>query len=494
MKRRKQTQLQVSYGIIFLALVEGQPRILNVKEILAHYIQHRKEVVVRRTQYELDQAEKRAHILEGLKIALDFIDEVIKIIRGSKTVDEARQKLIKRFKLTEIQANAILDMRLQKLTSLESAKIIEELNQLREKIKDYKDILKSEKRQYTIVSDELGEMKTAYGSKRATEVDTSSVDSLSFDVTDLIPDEDVVITLTEDGFIKRMGVDSFRRQKRGGRGVRGGSKREDIIRLMRLGSTHDTLLLFSNKGKVFGIKVLELPEASREARGKSVKALLNLAQEEKITAMTAVKEFTENQAIVMISREGILKKSSLDIFENARKGGIIAINLRKEDELINVCLVNPDDDVIIGSREGLALRTNLARMRSQGRSAAGIIGMRLDKDDAIVGMDVVKKNSSLFVISEKGFGKRMGFSNFPAKGRGGKGITYMKVADKNGKAVSLCTLGDKDDILIIAESGYAIRMAAKDISTIGRNTVGVRVVNLSEGDTVRDVAILATDV
>tara|TARA_Y100001937_G_scaffold128452_3_gene205043 strand:- start:296893 stop:299529 length:2637 start_codon:yes stop_codon:yes gene_type:complete len=490
----KQTQLQVSYGIIFLALVEGQPRILNVKEILAHYIQHRKEVVVRRTQYELDQAEKRAHILEGLKIALDFIDEVIKIIRGSKTVDEARQKLIKRFKLTEIQANAILDMRLQKLTSLESAKIIEELNQLREKIKDYKDILKSEKRQYTIVSDELGEMKTAYGSKRATEVDTSSVDSLSFDVTDLIPDEDVVITLTEDGFIKRMGVDSFRRQKRGGRGVRGGSKREDIIRLMRLGSTHDTLLLFSNKGKVFGIKVLELPEASREARGKSVKALLNLAQEEKITAMTAVKEFTENQAIVMISREGILKKSSLDIFENARKGGIIAINLRKEDELINVCLVNPDDDVIIGSREGLALRTNLARMRSQGRSAAGIIGMRLDKDDAIVGMDVVKKNSSLFVISEKGFGKRMGFSNFPAKGRGGKGITYMKVADKNGKAVSLCTLGDKDDILIIAESGYAIRMAAKDISTIGRNTVGVRVVNLSEGDTVRDVAILATDV
>ena len=491
----KQTQLQVSYGIIFLALVEGQPRILNLKEILAHYIQHRKEVVVRRTQYELDQAEKRAHILEGLKIALDFIDEVIKIIRGSKTVDEARQKLIKRFKLTEIQANAILDMRLQKLTSLESEKIIEELNQLKEKIKDYKDILKSEKRQYTIVSDELGDMKSAYGANRSTEVDTSSVDSLSFDVTDLIPDEDVVITLTEDGFIKRMGVDSFRRQKRGGRGVRGGSsKREDIIRLMRLGSTHDTLLLFSNKGKVFGIKVLELPEASREARGKSVKALLNLAQEEKITAMTAVKEFTESQAIVMISREGILKKCNLDIFENARKGGIIAINLRKEDELINVCLVNPDDDVIIGSQEGLALRTNLARMRSQGRSAAGIIGMRLDKEDAIVGMDVVKKNSSLFVISEKGFGKRMDFSNFPAKGRGGKGITFMKVADKNGKAVSLCTLGDKDDVLVIAESGYAIRLAAKDISTIGRNTVGVRIVNLSEGDTVRDVAILATDV
>ncbi|MCB1169116.1 MAG: DNA gyrase subunit A [Leptospiraceae bacterium] len=491
----KQTQLQVSYGIIFLALVEGQPRILNLKEILAHYVKHRKEVVVRRTQYELDQAEKRAHILEGLKIALDFIDEVIKIIRGSKTVDEARQKLIKRFKLSEIQANAILDMRLQKLTSLESAKIIEELNQLREKIKDYKDILKSEKRQYTIVSDELGEMKTAYGSKRSTEVDTSSVDSLSFDVTDLIPDEDVVITLSEDGFIKRMGVDSFRRQKRGGRGVKGGSsKREDIIRLMRLGSTHDTLLLFSNKGKVFGIKVLELPEASREARGKSIKALLNLAQEERITAMTAVKEFTENQAIVMISREGILKKSSLDIFENARKGGIIAINLRKEDELINVCLVNPDDDVIIGSREGLALRTNLARMRSQGRNAAGIIGMRLDKDDAIVGMDVVRKNSALFVVSEKGYGKRMAFSNFPAKGRGGKGITYIKVGDKNGKAVSLCTLGDKDDILLIANSGYAIRLAAKEISSIGRNTVGVRIVNLGEGDSVRDVAILATDV
>ncbi|MBW7857227.1 MAG: DNA gyrase subunit A, partial [Leptonema sp. (in: Bacteria)] len=433
----KLTQLQVSFGIIFLALVDGEPKVLNLKEMLTEFIAHRKEVIVRRTRFELDQAEKRAHILEGLKIALDFIDEVIKIIRSSKTVDEARQRLIKRFKLSEIQANAILDMRLQKLTSLESQKIIEELEELHKKIKDFKDILAKEARQYQIVTEELQAVGKAYGQKRTTELDNSSVDITSFEITDLIHDEDVIITFSEDGFIKRTSVDSFKRQKRGGKGVKGASmKREDIIKLISHASTHDNLLLFSNKGKIFVMKVHEIPEAGRDARGKSIKAVLNLSTDEKITAMTSVREFDADRAVIMISRDGILKKSSLDLFANARKGGIIAIGLRKDDELITVCLVNPKDDVLIATRNGLALRTNLSKMRSQGRQASGIIGIRLEEGDRVIGMDVVNEKSDLFVITELGYGKRVAFKNFAVKGRGTKGMLYVKLGDKIGPAIA----------------------------------------------------------
>lgn len=491
----KQTQLQVSYGVIMLALVNGQPRVLTLREVLTEYVAHRKEIIIRRTQYELDQAEKRAHILEGLKIALDFIDEVIKIIRGSKNIDEARKKLISRFELSEIQANAILDMRLQKLTSLESEKIIEELQQLQEKIKYYKGILKSEKKQFEIVSTELTETRNAYPSKRSTEIDQSTVESLNFNVMDLIAEEEIVITITEDAFIKRTPADTFRRQKRGGRGVKGaGVKREDIVKMMRLASTHDTLLLFSNKGKVFALKTHELPEGGKDARGKSLKALLNLANEEIITAVTNIKDFEANQALVMVSREGILKKSDLNQFQSARKGGIIAINLRKEDELMGVRLVNPEDDIVVCSKMGNALRTNLAKMRSQGRTASGIIGMRLDRGDAIIGMDVVRNKSSLLVISEKGYGKKVNYSNFPVKGRGGKGITYLKISDKNGPAVAVSTIGEEDDVIIMAETGMTIRMTGKDIPAIGRSTVGVRLVNISENDKVRDIAILPGEI
>ncbi len=487
----KQTQLQTSYGINLLALVDGQPRVLNLKEILVEYIKHRREVVVRRTQYELNQAEKRAHILEGLKIALDFIDEVIKIIRKSKTVDDARKSLMKRFKLSEVQANAILDMRLQKLTSLESAKVIEELKELQGKIKDYKAILKSEERQFAIVSDELAAIVKQYPGKRATEVDHSSVDTTNFEVMDLIADEDVVIALTEEGFIKRMPLDTFRRQKRGGRGVKGSNKRDDYTRRMLVASTHENLMLFSNKGKVFLMRVHEIPEASRDSRGKSLKALINLANEEEITALAATRDFEGERALVMVTRDGILKKSEVSAFENAKKGGIIALSLRKDDELIDVRLVGPKDDIIVASRMGNALRTNLAKMRSQGRTASGIIGMRLDQDDRIVGMDVVDPKTSLLVISEKGFGKRVAYSNFQSKGRGGKGMTYIKITDKNGPAVRVCSVQDEDDIVIIAQSGFAIRMQCKDVSQIGRATVGVKLVNLGSEDRVRDVAILS---
>lgn len=491
----KQTQLQVSYGIILLALVDGQPRLLNLKEILVEFIAHRKEVVVRRTKYELDQAEKRAHILEGLKIALDFIDEVIKIIRSSKTVDEARQSLTKRFKLTEIQANAILDMRLQKLTSLESQKIIDELAELNEKIKDFKDILAKEPRQYQIITDELQTVGKAYEKNRFTEIDHSSVDTTSFEITDLIHDEDIIITFSEDGFIKRTPIDTFKRQRRGGKGVKGASmKKEDVIKLISHASTHDNLLLFSNKGKVFVMKVHEIPEAGKDARGKSIKAVLNLATDEKITAMTSVRNFDAERAIVMISRNGILKKSNLDLFANARKGGIIAINLRKDDELINVCLVNPKDDILIATRNGLALRTNLAKMKSQGRQASGIIGIRLEKGDSVIGMDVVVEKSDLFVITGLGYGKRMAFKNFPVKGRGTKGIMYLKPGERIGPAVAIRTVQKDDDVIIICQSGQIIRVSVDEISMQGRNTQGVRIVTLHENDSIQDVAILKGDI
>ena len=485
----KQTQMQISYGVIMLALVDNQPRVLNIKELLSEYISHRRTVVVRRTKYDLDQAEKRAHILEGLKIALDFIDEVIKIIRSSKTVDEARERLIKRFKLSEIQANAILDMRLQKLTSLESAKIIEELNQLHAKIKDLKDILKSDKRQFQIVSDELQEVNKSYSKERVTEVDHSSVDTTNFDVIDLIADEDVMVSITEDGFIKRTPLDTFRRQKRGGKGVKGAGRKDDIVRIMQLASTHDNLLLFSNKGKIFSLKVHELPDAGKDARGKSIKAILNLSTDEIITAVCSTRDFDPKRALIMVSREGILKKSNLDVFSNVKKNGIIAVNLRKEDELISVHLIEQNDDIIIASRNGLALRTNLSKMRSQGRSASGIIGMRLDPDDSVIGMDVVRPGGNFFVISEHGYGKKMGYTNFAAKGRGGKGMTYVKITDKNGPAVAVCTIQESDDVFVVTNSGMAIRFNASEIPTIGRSTVGVKLVDVGGEDTVRGIAV-----
>ena len=486
----KQTQLQISYGVIMLALVDGQPKVLSLREILTHYIAHRKEIVFRRTKFELDRAEKRAHILEGLKIALDFIDEVIKIIRSSSTVEQARTRLMEKFKLSELQANAILDMRLQKLTSLESKKIIEELEGLQKEIADYKDILAKEPRQYEIVSSELGALNEKYKTKRATEVDRSASASTSFEVTDLIADDEVVISLSDDGFIKRMPIDTFRRQRRGGRGVKGAAKREDMVKVLRLANTHDSLLLFSNRGKVFGISVHELPQAGKEARGKSLKALINLAAQEQITAICRFKEVNDTDALVMISRTGILKKTNLDNFQSAKKGGIIAINLRNDDELIDVRLVSPEDDLILASRQGSALRMNLGKMRSQGRTAAGVIGMRLEEGDQIVGMDRVDEKAALLVVSENGYGKRVAYDSFPTKGRGGKGITYLKVTDKNGPAIAVRTVREDDDVVIAAESGMTIRMDASEVSIIGRSTVGVKLLNLDGGDRVRDVAVI----
>jgi DNA gyrase subunit A len=488
----KHTALQTSFGVILLALVDNVPKILDLKGIISPYIGHRKEVIIRRTKFELKKAEERAHILQGLKIALDNIDEVIKIIRGSKDPDEAAKKLIKRFSLSEIQAKAILDMRLQRLTSLEVHKIVEELNALLKLIKELKAILKSEARIFELVKKELIEVKQKYGDKRKTEIVKGGETSTDFDVEDLIADEDMVITITNDGFIRRLPVDTFKKQRRGGKGVSAiSTKREDFIKMMTVASTHDVVFLFSNKGKIFALKAYEIPLASKTSRGKSLKGIINLSTDENITAMCSIDNFESEKYLCMVTRYGILKKTDLNVFQNAKKGGIIALNLKKNDELVDVKVVDKGDDIVIASRGGLLLRTNLMKMRSMGRTAAGIIGMRLHKDDHIIAIDMVKKNSSLFVITEKGYGKRVNFQNFTNKGRGGKGMTYVKVTDKNGFSNGVKSVFDSDEIIITSKNGMAIRVMAEEISSQGRATVGVKLLDLKDDDFVTDFAAIS---
>ena len=488
----KHTALQTSFGVIMLALVDNVPRILDLKGIITNYIGHRKEVVIRRTRFELKKAEERAHILEGLKIALDNIDEVIKIIRGSKDPDEAAKKLIKRFSLSEIQAKAILDMRLQRLTSLEVHKIVEELHALQKLIKELRAILKSEAKVFDLVKKELLEVKQRYGDKRKTEIVKGGETSTDFDVEDLIADEDMVITITKDGFIRRLPVDTFKKQRRGGKGVSAiTTKREDFINMMTIASTHDVIFLFSNKGKIFALKAYEIPLASKTSRGKSLKGIINLSTEENITAICSIDNFESDKYLCMVTKYGILKKTDLNVFQNAKKGGIIALNLKKNDELVDVKVVEKGDDIVIASRGGNLLRTNLMKMRSMGRNAAGIIGMRLAKDDVIMGIDLVKKNSSLFVITEKGYGKRVDYKNFANKGRGGKGMAYVKVTDKNGHANGVKSVFDSDEIIITSKNGMAIRLLAEDVSMQGRATVGVKLLELKGDDFVTDFAAIS---
>lgn len=490
----KHTALQTSFGIILLALVDNIPKILDLKGMLSHYVVHRKDVIIRRTKFELRKAQERAHILEGLKIALENIDEVIRIIRASQTPDDAATRLIKNFKLTEIQAKAILDMRLQRLTCLEVKKIIEELNELHKLIKELKSILQSEQKVLNLVKAGLSEIKEKYSTPRKTEVIMGGETSTDFEIEDLIAEEDMVISITNDGFIRRLPVDTYKKQRRGGKGVIGiNTKKDDFIKLLTIASTHDTLLLFSNKGKIFAIKAYEIPVASKTSRGKSIKALINLSTDEKITALCSVNNFDEESYLCMVTRFGIIKKIEVSEFANTKKGGIIAINLKKEDELVDVKLVKSNDDIIIASQNGLLLRTNLMKMRSMGRMAAGIIAMRLAGSDFIIGVDVVKKESSLFVITEKGYGKRLNYQGFANKGRGGKGMAYVKCSDKNGKSVGVKSVFTDDEIIITTKSGMTIRLLAKDISLQGRSAIGVKLLDVHDEDVVIDFAVIADE-
>jgi DNA gyrase subunit A len=487
----KHTALQSSFGIIMLALVDNVPKVLDLKGIISNYVIHRKIVITKRTEYELKKAEERAHILEGLKIALENIDEVIAIIKASKDPDDASQKLIKRFSLSSIQAKAILEMRLQRLTSLEVKKIIEELIELKKLIQELKAILKSEVKLFNIVKNELSEIKTKYGDKRRTDIVHGGEVSTDFDMEDLIAEEDMVISITNDGFIRRIPVDTFKKQRRGGKGVIGiSSKKEDFIKMMTVASTHDFVFLFSNKGKIFGLKAYEIQLASKTSRGKSLKGIINLSTDEVITALCSIDSFDEDKYLCMVTRDGILKKIDLAEFANVKKGGIIAINLKKEDELVDVKVVKKGDDIIVASRDGLLLRTNLMKMRSMGRNAAGIIGMRLSKDDRIIGIDVVQKDSSLFIITEKGYGKRISYQSFASKGRGGKGMAYVKVTDKNGPSAGVKSVFNEDEVIITSKSGMTIRILAKDISMQSRATVGVKLLDVDDEDSVTDFAVI----
>jgi DNA gyrase subunit A len=490
----KHTQLQTTFGVIMLAIVDKEPKVLDLKSMLSHYVLHRKKVIYRRTQFELKKAEERAHILQGLKIALENIDEVIKIIKTSKTVEDADDRLRKTFKLTPIQSKAILDMRLQRLTSLETKKIIDELKELEKLIAELKAILASDKKVLTIVKNELSDIKERFSNERRTEIMSGGENSTSFDIQDLVADEDMVVTVTNDGFIRRIATDAFKKQRRGGKGVTGmSSKNEDFIKMMMIASTHDSILMFSNKGKVFALKTHEIPMASKTSRGKSLKAFINLSTGEFISAICSIKDFSDSLSMCMATKQGILKKIDAVEFENTKKNGIIAINLKKNDELVDVKIVHPDDDVVIASKKGNLLRTNLSKMRSMGRSAAGIIGMRLESDDEIIGTDVVVKDSDLFVVTEFGYGKRMLYKNFAAKGRGGKGMAYLKITEKNGSAIGIKSVLAKDEIIIASKSGMTIRLLAEDVSEQGRSTVGVRLLNTSENDTVTDFAVLNAD-
>lgn len=491
-KLLKHTALQTSFGVIMLAIVDGVPKVLDLKAVLSHYITHKREVVIRRTKYDLRKAEERAHILEGLKIALENIDEVIAVIKASKTPEEAGLKLIKRFHLSEIQAKAILDMRLQRLTSLEIKKIVDELKELIKLIAELNAILKSEVKVNNLIKTELAEIKDKYNDKRRTDIVLGGESSTDFDIEDLIADESVVVSITNDAFIRRMPIDTFKKQGRGGKGVIGmSSKREDFVRMMTVATNHDTIYLFSNKGKIFALKTYEIPPATKTSRGKSLRGLINLAQGENVTAICAIKNFETDDFLCMATKYGILKKTEIKEFANAKKGGIICINLKKDDELVDVKVVEKESDLVIASKNGSLLRTNLQKMRSMGRTAAGIIGMRLDGSDYIIGMDIVKEGSTLFAISDKGFGKRITYNNFVNKGRGGKGMTYLKITDKNGSAAGIRSVLATDEIIITSLSGMTIRLLAKDISTQGRATVGIKLLELNDNDFVSDFAVLS---
>ncbi|MDY6933778.1 MAG: DNA gyrase subunit A [Spirochaetota bacterium] len=490
----KHTSLQTSFGIILLSLVDGEPKVLDIKSMLSSYVSHRREVVIRRIKYELRKAEERAHILEGLKIALDNIDEVIRIIRSSRTVNDAEKSLIKRFKLSQIQARAILDMRLQRLTSLEVEKIIEELEELLKKIMEYKRILKSEKDILGIVKDELIAIRDKYGDERRTQIELGGEDSTTFNMKDLIAEDDMVVTITNDGFIRRLPVDTFKKQRRGGKGVISSyRKREDLIRMMTISSTHDNLFMFSNRGKVFGLKTYEIPAVSKGGRGRSLKAIVNLSGNEDVTAVCSFSDRDERTSFCMITRHGILKKIEIDEFKNSKKGGIIAVKLKGDDELVDVKVVGKNDDIVLATRMGLLLRTNIGRMRSMGRNAGGIIGMRLGKDDEIVSMDVVRKNSTLFVISSKGYGKRVNYERFATKGRGGKGMTYLKVTDKNGESIGIKSIFPSDEIIIASAKGKMIRVQASEISIQGRVASGVTLLDVEDDDRVPGFAVISEE-
>ncbi|MGM1022494.1 MAG: DNA gyrase subunit A [Bacillota bacterium] len=481
----KHTAMQSTFGINMLAIVNNEPKILNLKDVLYHYLKHQVEVIRRRTEFDLKKAEARAHILEGLRIALDHLDEVISLIRSSQTAEAAREGLIERFSLSLEQAQAILDMRLQRLTGLEREKIENEYNELLQKIAEYREILANEHLVLSIISDELNELRGRFADERRTEITVGEESILD---EDLIPREDVIITVTHTGYIKRLPVTTYRSQKRGGRGVVGmDTKDEDFVEHLFITNSHHHLLFFTDKGKVYRIKAYEIPDLSRTARGTPIINLIQIEQGESINAVIPIEEFVEDSYLFFATQQGIIKKTPLDNYANIRKGGLIAINLREDDALIEVKLTDGQQEMIIGTAQGMSIRFPESDVRSMGRSATGVKGITLDKSDAVIGMDIVDTSLDILIVTAKGYGKRTPVVDYRIQSRGGKGIKTINVTDKNGPVVGLKVVKTEEDLMIITASGTLIRTSMEEISTMGRNTQGVRLINIREDDSVATV-------
>lgn len=482
----KHTQMQESFGIIMLALVDGRPRVLNLREVLYYYVEHQKEIITRRTRYELAKAQARAHILEGLKIALDHIDAVITTIRQSQTADIARNALMEGFSLSEKQAQAILDLRLQRLTGLEREKIEDEYQALLKTIEWLESVLADEQKVLNIIKDELTEVKRRFGDNRRTVITT---DVSKLDMEDLIAEEDIVITLTHGSYIKRLPVDTYRNQKRGGRGVAGmGTKEEDFVEHLFVTTTHHNILFFTSRGRVYRMKGYEIAEASRTAKGTAIVNLLPLEKNEKITAVIPVKEFSNNKFLFMATQKGIVKKTELMEFDTARKGGLIAISLDDDDDLIGVKLTNGEQHIIIGTRDGMAITFSEKDVRSMGRTAHGVRGIRLREADLVVGMDTLTRDAEVLTVTEEGFGKRTLTTEYRPQARGGKGIINMKVTDKTGQVVGIKVVKPGQELILISTEGIVIRIDIDDISVISRNTQGVTLMKTGENDKVASLA------
>lgn len=482
----KQTAMQSNFGIIMLALVGGQPRVLNLREMLHYYLKHQQEVIRRRTEFDLRKAEARAHILEGLRIALDHLDQVIALIRASRTTEEAREGLITTFNLSHDQAQAILDMRLQRLTGLEREKIEAEYAELMKKIAELKAILADEQLVLAIISEELNEIKEKFGDERRSEI---TVGEESIEDEDLIPREDVVITITHTGYIKRLPVTTYRNQKRGGRGVVGmDTKDNDFVEHLFVTNTHHYLMFFTNKGKVYRLKAYEIPDLSRTARGTPIINLIQIEQGETVNAVIPVESFETEQYLFFATKQGVVKKTPIDDYSNIRKGGLIAINLREDDDLIGVKLTDGNQGIIMGTKLGMSIHFPEQDVRSMGRSATGVKGINLDDEDVVIDMDVVHEDNSVLIVTSKGFGKRTPVSEYRIQSRGGKGIKTLNVTDKNGPIVGLKVVQEDEDLMIITASGTVIRTSMDGISMMGRNTQGVRLINIREDDEVGTLA------
>lgn len=485
----KHTQMQMNFGFNMLALVKGEPRTLNLRDILYYYLEHQVEVIRRRTEFDLKKAEARAHILEGLRIALDNLDEVIRLIRASQTTEEAREGLISRFGLSFDQAQAILDMRLQRLTGLERDKIEAEYAELLRKIAEYKAILADEQLVLQIINDELEEVKEKFGDERRTELITSEDEILD---EDLIPREDVVITVTHSGYVKRLPVTTYRSQKRGGKGVIGmDTKDTDFVEHLFVSNTHHYLLFFTDKGKVYRLKAYEIPDLSRTARGTPIINLLQIEQGETVNAVIPVESFEPDRYLFFATKNGIVKKTPLDDYANIRKVGLIAINLREDDDLIGVKLTDGNQEIIMGTSQGMSIRFSEQDVRPMGRSATGVKGINSDDEDEVIGMDVVVPESNILIVTANGYGKRTPESEYRSQSRGGKGIKTLNVQEKKGLIVSLRVVQNDEDLMIMTSSGTMIRMSMADISTMGRNTQGVRLINIREDDSVATVTRVA---